>query len=177
MISFYFYLIESEEQKNKFEYIYKKYYGLMYHVAFSIVKDKSLAEDCVSETCISLIKMIDDIRTDTNKELVSFLRILTKSRTIDYLRKWNHSALISYDDCMILQKDYSVPEEIILTNSSLNESIKKLYSIPEKFRKPLLLRVKGFSTQEIAQALNLSPETVRTRIFRARKILSDSFEK
>lgn len=50
MLVFYLAAIDSDENKNKFEYIYHKYYRFMLRTASSIIRDSALAEDAVHET-------------------------------------------------------------------------------------------------------------------------------
>lgn len=45
MLGMYMALLDTEEQRNKFEYIYQKYCGFMYHVAMDTLGDHYLAED------------------------------------------------------------------------------------------------------------------------------------
>jgi RNA polymerase sigma-70 factor (ECF subfamily) len=47
-------------------------------------------------------------------------------------------------------------------------------SLPEKLRHPLLLSaIEEMSSKEVAEILNISEATVRTRIFRARRLLRE----
>lgn len=87
MLVFYLAAIDNDESKNKFEYIYHKYYRFMLRTASSIIRDFSLAEDAVHETFVQLLKEIDSLRIDNEKSLQSYLYILTRERTIDFLRK------------------------------------------------------------------------------------------
>ena len=49
--------------------------------------------------------------------------------------------------------------------------------LPQKLKEPLVLReLEGMSYQEIADALNLPLNTVRTRILRARRSLRERME-
>lgn len=175
MMSFYFALIETDEQRGKFEYIYENYYGLMYHTAFSLTQDRQLAEDAVHETCLKIIDSIDTMRVDNKKELASYLCILTRSRTIDFLRRWcnkENSPL----ETLIEPLSEAGTETTVLSSIQLEQAFQQLAAIPEKYRSPLTLRAKGYSLQDIAQFLNLSEGTVKTRIFRARQMLRRSFE-
>lgn len=176
MIFFYAALMETEEQRSKFEAIYAKYYGLMYRTAFSITRNAHHAEDCVHETCLTLIDRIDDLRVDAGKEFVSYLRTLTRNRTIDYLRKWCRGKSDPADDAAEYPSAKALPEEVVLSSLHLEQALNQLSRMPEKYRGPLTLKVKGYSIQEIAILLNLSEGTVKTRIFRARQILSKAFE-
>ena len=69
MLVFYLAAIDSDESKNKFEYIYHKYYRFMLRTASSIIRDSSLAEDAVHETFVQLLKEIASLRIDNEKSL------------------------------------------------------------------------------------------------------------
>ena len=42
----YLQMIETPQDKSKFEAIYEEYYGLMYHTAYKYLKHEQDAEDC-----------------------------------------------------------------------------------------------------------------------------------
>lgn len=147
MLVFYLAAIDNDESKNKFEYIYHKYYRFMLRTASSIIRDSSLAEDAVHETFVQLLKEIDSLRIDNEKSLQSYLYILTRERTIDFLRKWERRRGVLTD-----------------------------YENRSTYRRTLVLRVKGYSIREIAQITNSSESNVKTRIHRARAILLKSFD-
>lgn len=80
MLVFYLAAIDNDESKNKFEYIYHKYYRFMLRTASSIIRDSSLAEDAVHETFVQLLKEIDSLRIDNEKSLQSYLYRQQKAR-------------------------------------------------------------------------------------------------
>ena len=45
MLVFYLAALDSDDDKNNFEYIYRKYYRSMLHTAAGIIKHPTLAED------------------------------------------------------------------------------------------------------------------------------------
>ena len=118
MLVFYLAAIDNDESKNKFEYIYHKYYRFMLRTASSIIRDSSLAEDAVHETFVQLLKEIDSLRIDNEKSLQSYLYILTRERTIDFLRKWERrrGVLTDYENRSSSFDNFKEPEEIALTN-------------------------------------------------------------
>lgn len=125
MLVFYLAAIDSDESKNKFEYIYRKYYRFMLRTASSIIRDSSLAEDAVHETFVQLLKEIDSLRIDNEKSLQSYLYILTRERTIDFLRKWERrrGVLTDYENRSTSFDNFKEPEEIALTNLQLNKAV------------------------------------------------------
>ena len=125
MLVFYLAAIDNDESKNKFEYIYHKYYRFMLRTASSIIRDSSLAEDAVHETFVQLLKEIDSLRIDNEKSLQSYLYILTRERTIDFLRKWERrrGVLTDYENRSTSFDNFKEPEEIALTNLQLNKAV------------------------------------------------------
>lgn len=88
MLVFYLAALDSDDDKNKFEYIYRKYYRFMLHTAAGIIKNPTLAEDAVHETFVQLLRGIDTLRIDNERALKSYLYMVTLDRSIDFLRKW-----------------------------------------------------------------------------------------
>lgn len=72
MLTFYISMLETEEQQDKFSYIYQNYVGFMYHVAKEVVKEHYLAEDVVHETFLQLIRIIDKVHIDDELTLRAF---------------------------------------------------------------------------------------------------------
>ena len=87
MLVFYLAALDSDDDKNKFEYIYRKYYRFMLHTAAGIIKNSSLAEDAVHETFVQLLRGIDTLRIDNERALKSYLYMVTRERSIDFLRQ------------------------------------------------------------------------------------------
>ncbi|EGT4060805.1 sigma-70 family RNA polymerase sigma factor, partial [Clostridioides difficile] len=51
-------IIDSEEEKDKFEKIYEKYKKLMFYIANQILQDEQLSEDAVHN---AFLKIIDNL--------------------------------------------------------------------------------------------------------------------
>lgn len=175
MLFFYLNLLETDEQKKKFTDIYEQYQGFMLHAALSIVKDQGLAEDAVQESFLRIIKIIDDIRIDNIKALNSFLWNLTQAKAVDILRKRRHESSIedeqlfkTLDNKSINKSDFAVD----ITNLDfLLSEIEKLSVI---YRVPLIFRSHGYTIKEIANALDITEDTVKVRIYRGKKLLTEA---
>ena len=57
----YLQMIESDSDKDKFEQIYLKYRGLMYHSAFTILRNREDSEDVVHQAFVSIIENFDKL--------------------------------------------------------------------------------------------------------------------
>ena len=176
MLVFYLAALDSDDNKNKFEMIYRKYYRFMLHTAAGIIKNPTLAEDAVHETFVQLLREIDTLRIDNERALKSYLYIVTRERSIDFLRKWERRGTRpDYESLAAALDHYVEPEDVALTNLQLDRAIALLEEMPLIYRQTLVLRVKGYSIREIAKITDSSEPNVRTRIHRARAMLLKSF--
>ena len=151
MLVFYLAALDSDYNKNKFETIYRKYYRFMLHTAAGIIKNPTLAEDAVHETFVQLLREIDTLRIDNERALKSYLYIVTRERSIDFLRKWERRGTRpDYESLAAALDHYVEPEEVALTNLQLDRAIALLEEMPLIYRQTLVLRVKGYSIREIA---------------------------
>lgn len=181
MLAFYLAAISTSDQKGKFEYIYERYSGYMYKIACMVTVDPHLAEDAVHETFLQIIDEIDDLRIENEKELQSYLYIITKERTIDLLRKWERHKGGNLDVDTLEAEDYPLgieePQTVALTRLELEQALQIIMNMPEKYRRALSLRVKGYSIKEIAQITHCSEGNVKTRIRRARGMIFEALGK
>lgn len=176
MLALYLATLETNEQTAKFEYIYKKYFHFMWKTAFSITHDSNYAEDSVHEAFLQIIKEIDFLRLENEKELKSYLFLITRERTIDFLRKWDRRKSNQRDtNCITLEGTADSPEHLVFTRLQLEKVVNALSDLPEDYKRPLLLQVKGYSISEIAQIMQCNPSTVKSRIHRARKKILNLF--
>lgn len=177
MLFFYLAAIEDPVQRDKFEYIYKTYFHFMYQAAYSVIRSSDLAEEAVHETFLQLIKEIDSLRINSDRELKSYLYILTRERSIDFLRRWERQKGAPPNrNFPNTDENMKEPELIVLTNMKLEKTLSILSSMPIIYRQALTLRVKGYSIKEISEMTKTSEATVKSRIHRARKLLLESFD-
>ena len=176
MLALYLAALETDEQAAKFEYIYNQYFNFMWKTAFSIAHDSNYAEDAVHETFLQIIKEIDLLRLENEKELKSYLFLITRERTIDFLRKWDRRKGNQSDtNCITLEETTDSPEHLVFTRIQLEKVLDALSDLPEDYKRPLLLQVKGYSISEIAQIMQCNSSTVKSRIHRARKKILNLF--
>ena len=69
------------KQKNLAEILYNNYSIFLYKVAYSILKDKSLAEDAVQISFIKIMKHLDNIDISDKTKTRNFLGLICKNCT------------------------------------------------------------------------------------------------
>lgn len=134
-------------------------YESMYRLAFTYVKNAADAEDVVQEACLRALSGRRAIRKAESTR--SFLMSVTVNAAIDCIRKSKKSADID-----------SVPEsgrEDAYENTDLSRALGEL---DDREHAIVVLKFfEGYKLREIAEALQLNENTVKTILYRALKKL------
>jgi RNA polymerase sigma-70 factor (ECF subfamily) len=140
---------------NAFAWLYKNYCSKIYDYALLLTADKHLSDDIVQEVFLKVWAQKEKLIALTNFN--SWLYITTKNLIVDHWRKQQyekeHRKQIRYK----LETETSTPfknEQTVFTHAvnSLTEKQQLIYK---------LIREEGRSRQEISEALNISPNTIR----------------
>ena len=150
--------------------IYRFYFKAMYNTSLRIVSNPMDAEDVMQE---SFFKAFDKIGTYRNE--VSFgawLKQIVVNSSLDFLKKKRLNTT-SIDQLFDL-KDNDPMDEKDFEPESVDEVRNAIAMLPEGYRLIVnLVLVEGYSHEEAAQMLNISPSTSRSQLSRAKQKLSD----
>ena len=172
-------LIDSQEERDKFEALFEKYKGLMFSSINNIINDIHLSEDILQEVFIKIAKNIDKVNDDINSmEAKGFIMMITKNSAIDYYRKnavrrESEVVVDEYEETLF----YDIDEELILSFEPENRIITVLKNMKESYRDIFMLKyVNGLENSEIAELLDITEETIRQRISRGKKLIEEKLE-
>ncbi|WP_050614967.1 sigma-70 family RNA polymerase sigma factor [Bacillus testis] len=135
----------------------------LYRLAYSYVKNKEDALDIVQD---SIHKGIVAIQHDKRPEFIkSWLYRIVVNTSIDFLRKYKRVDIM---DCEKIEF-HSAYHRDHYENIDLAKAMDQL---PEKYRTVVILRFfEDLKIVEIAQVLDLNPNTIKTRLYKALKWL------
>ena len=143
----------------------------MFRVAKSVVVDSALAEDVVQESLFKVWQKASSFRGESS--LRSWALTITHNTAISLVRKRRdelRDPSLMNDTDASPSTDRQVAGQIMVTQ--LWEALETLDPLS---RSVIVLReVEGLSYEEIAETLDLPLPTVKTRIFRARKLLANA---
>lgn len=161
-------MIDSPEEKLKFELIYERYKNLMFYTANSVLGDTRDSEDVVHDAFIKIIEIIDDISDPNSPQKRCLIVTITENKAIDLYRKRKVKTVVPFEEEYI-----GVPEQSMINQIEENDRlVKAIALLPGKYREVLLLKYShGYSMDEIAMILSMSKENVKKIIQRARKKL------
>lgn len=147
----------------------------LYRVALRLLGDATEAEDVLQETFLSAFKAIDSF--SGRSTLGTWLYRILYNAAMMRLRR--DQPTVSVDD-LLLSDDGAetprqlfdwccLPEQDFESSETRAELDRAIGELPETLRTVFVLRqLEGLSTQETAEALDVSVEVVKTRLHRAR---------
>lgn len=156
----------STARDDRFESIFRDYFGPLCGFSNKYVDDFDAAKDIVHEVFISLWEKFNDLPADSNYK--SYLYTAVRNRSLNYLRdKKSHARL---EDAGSMEASENSAG---LLELELAERIEEcMDQLPERCREIFeLSRIDGLRYREIAEKLNISIKTVENQMSKALRIL------
>ena len=162
MLTLYLQMLETPEEKVRFEEIYLNYRGMMFHVAEGLLHNNQDAEDAVHNAFLRIIKKFSKFQKTPVKELAPLVAVIARNEAISLQRKKKDTAPLEEWD------SFAETAESVSDYHTLVETFTRL---PQTYRAALEMKLLGYSDGEIASKLGLSKTAVSTRISRGRQLL------
>jgi len=160
----------------------QRYNRRLYRVARSVVRDDGEAEDVLQEAYLKAFASLHGFRGDAS--LSTWLIRIVVNEALQRLRRRTDVPAADVDtdierrgaEIIAFPAARAAPDpERAMAQHQLCELVERAIDrLPRDFRTVLVARViEGLSVEETAAALGLLPETVKTRLHRARRLLKD----
>ena len=151
-----------------------EYAGTLYRVAYSVLRNSADAEDAVQETYLRVLRHQDSL-AEIRDVRVWLVRIVWNV-VLD--RKRRSKTRPETDDiadlARLLPASGLTAEERAVSAQHHAHVLRAVQQLPEKEQRVLILSAfEELSSVEIAQILGTTESTVRSRLFRARNLLSN----
>lgn len=179
-------LVELARQRHPgaFRIIMQRHNRRLYRIARGVLRDGNEAEDAVQEAYMRAFTALHAFRGEASLSTWLTRIVLNealgrrrrKSETIDLAaldtpEERNRMQVISFP----LMKHAPDPEQVAAQQDIRRVLERAIDALPEPFRVAFIMRdVEGMSVEETAEQLRLRPETVRTRLHRARRQLREA---
>jgi RNA polymerase sigma-70 factor (ECF subfamily) len=157
----------------------------LYRLARGILRNDSEAEDVVQETYVRAFTHLEQFRGDSS--LATWLGRIAINEALGRLRRQRPGVELNSLppgalEAQIIQFPLSAasedPEKSMAQREIQHVVEHAIDELPEAFRIVFITRViEGMNVEETAEILGLKPETVKTRLHRARTMLRDNVEK
>src|SRR5712691_2426696 len=160
-----------------FEILIRRYNQRLYRVARAILRDEDEAEDVMQQAYVNAFVHLDQF-ADRSR----FATWLTKIAAYEALARARRRGRVAEIDAMseTNDEDHALraagpdPEQQALTGELRRLLESGIDGLPRRYRSVFVLReVEGLSTGETADCLDLTSDTVKTRLLRARALLRE----
>jgi len=161
------------EDRKIFEALAKQHYKQAYHIAYRMTGGHARAEDLTQEAMVRAYQSFHRYRRDL--PFANWLYRIIVNLHIDELRRRPKAWVDSVEDLpalMELPDLNSDPSDMILSQEIDARIQRALCALPRDFRMSVVLcDIEGLSYEEIAEVMQCSIGTVRSRIHRGRNQL------
>jgi RNA polymerase sigma-70 factor, ECF subfamily len=166
------YLIQQfkDEDPSTFEWIILKYQDKIYNLCRYLLRNPLDAEDAAQEVFIKAYRKLKDFRPESS--LYTWLYRIGVNTCLDHKRKFRPEPLKDQSTAEYLPSSEPSPERHY-QSKEIGQAIQEaLEQLSGNSRAIIVLReVEGLSYEEIAEVLNTSVGTVKSRISRTREDL------
>ncbi|MRH42501.1 sigma-70 family RNA polymerase sigma factor [Aquibacillus halophilus] len=161
--------------EQKVNELYIKYQNKVYTIALSYVKDNYLAEDLAHEILVKCYLTRKKFNGDCSFH--SWIYRIAINHCIDFLRRsYRHRDLLHEDLELLNDRNVCTTESEVLTIFDKEELRNKLRLLPSKYEEVIMLYYfKDLSLKEIEHHLNIKLSTIKTRLFRAKRMLREMY--
>src|SRR6201987_429255 len=168
-----------------FEELVRRYDRNVFRIAQHIKQNREDAEDVVQDAFLKAYGNLNQVQGQS--KFYTWLVRIAVNEALIKLRRRRPERTVSLDE-EVKTEDDSVPREVAdwspnpeqqYTQAELREILDKtIHGLPATFRTVFVLRdVEGLSTEETAEALDLSIPAVKSRLLRARLQLRERLNK
>lgn len=147
------------------------YHQDMFRYAAWLSRDKAIAEDVVQEALLRAWKSLDALRDETSAK--QWLLTIVRRENARYFER-KRLETVDIDNLTASQAALLAVED----DKELDDMRQAIYELEDDYREPLVLQVlMGYSTNEIAEQMELKQGAVLTRLHRARAKLAEKMER
>ena len=168
-----------------FRTIMQRHNRRLYRIARGILRNNTEAEDAVQDAYVSAFAHLASYRGEST--LATWLSRIVMNEALGRLRRRRPTVDITAlesvrSEADIIQFPLSTPsddpERTMAQRQILQLVEQATDNLPEVFRLVFITRViEGMSVEETSELLGIKPETVKTRLHRARQLVRDQLDK
>ncbi len=155
-----------------FAQLVEAYQGPVYNLAYRMLHDAGEAEDATQEIFLRAYTKL--AMYDRERKFITWLLSIASNYCIDQLRRRRAQVVTLDDIAYAIPSTAAGPERRALDQEQRTAIQHAINQLPDAYRLITVLRYyQDFSYEEIEAITGLSEATVKTRLFRARRMLQE----
>ena len=164
--------------QQRFTDLYKRYYKLMYHVAFDVLHNRVTTEDVVHTSCVRVLEHFSQVAAIDSPQTRNFVAIITKRIALTECSRMKREVpadmpteLKNFDD------PHETPGVAVERRDAQTALLMEIRRLGAEDQDILMLKYDNkFTVVQIAQALNMDAQVVKKRLQRIRARLKSALE-
>jgi RNA polymerase sigma-70 factor, ECF subfamily len=170
-----------------FEELFERYNSMVFNLAYQILGDREEALDVAQEVFLAIYQKMDAFRGESS--LKTWIYRIAVRRAANRFRWWNRlrrRGTVSLEEHLSKSPESELswnltsraksPEDALLLKEEREKVKQMLLELPLLQRIAVIMRdIEGLSYEEIAESLNVSLGTIKSRIARGRETLKQHF--
>jgi RNA polymerase sigma factor (sigma-70 family) len=162
----------------KFSFLFERHHRALFNFFLRVTGNRDLSEDLVQEVFYRMLKYRHTFRPDS--QFCAWMYQVARNAHVDHFRKRRHEAVLSEDEDDDSTSEPPspelTPEEGLRKRQEARLVRQALAQLSVDKREVLVLsRYQGLKYEEIANILGCEVGTVKGRVFRAIRELSETF--
>ena len=165
----------------------RRYNPRLFRVARAILKDEAAAEDALQDAYVHAYRQLSSFRGDS--DMGTWLTRIVINQSLMQLRKRKRERVVvafarpapsqpEGGESDVVDTRGELPSDAALRGEIRRMIERRVDELPVAFRTVFVMReIEEMTAQETAAALGIPEATVRTRLFRARALLSEALER
>lgn len=159
-----------------FSFLVDKYQNLIFNIVKRILPEQMDSEDVCQEVFVKIYKGIGSFRHKS--KLSTWIAKIAYFTALNYLKKNKKNE--KYDDLednLTVEADTDSPDELLIKKNTAEYLNKLIARLPKQYKLILTLyHLEEFSIQEIHETTGIAKGTVKSHLFRARKMLKEKIK-
>lgn len=152
----------------------KQYERLVFYVVNKLINNEEDVQDLAQDVFIKVFKNLPKFKAES--KLSTWIGQIAYRESVNYLRKRNRhndSPLDEFTENQLKESSQN-PEERSIANDTKMMVRTAVAKLPERYRQVVVLyHLEEYSYQEISEITEMPEGTVKSYIFRGRKLLKD----
>lgn len=160
-----------------FRYFVDSHSKDLFYFAMGYVHVREAAEEVVSDVFLEMWnnrKHLNEIR-----HIQSWLLVITRNKSISYLRKEGEGTVISFEDIEEYHLPYvQSPDHKMISQEEIDRVNRAIAILPPKCKEVFMLaKIQGLPYKEIAEILGISVKTINIHIAKAINLVAEILRK
>ncbi len=157
-----------------FETLYHQYETRVFHYVLTLVRDSSMADDILAEAMLAVWHAAESFRGDA--QVSTWIFGIARHKALDASRQRQRDShrITPLEEALQIEDPQDGPIELAMQQATAAATMRALAQLSPEHREVLHLAFyQDLSYQDIAELVDIPVNTVKTRVFYAKKALKE----